>query len=216
MKYRRKQMAKINKVAKILEDSGAYKEGHFVLTSGRHSLQYVDKFMFLSHPKFVVEIIKMMKKRIKKSLIDYDVIVGPTQGGSILAYELARQTGRKYFIAERTEHGRVIKRGGEISEVTKFLIIDDIYTTGKSINETIAAVEEYGGDVSTIFVVIDRSNKGFRDKLEGGCLYTYKSRRPLFITVPSGIEYNRADMYWLYGMDLDDYDEKDCPVCGEK
>ncbi len=195
-------MAKINKVAKILEDSGAYKEGHFVLTSGRHSLQYVDKFMFLSRPKFVVEIAKMIKKRINKSSIDYDVIVGPTQGGSILAYELARQTGRKYFIAEKTVEGRVIKRGGEIREGTRFLIIDDIYTTGKSIDETIKAVEEFGGEVSTIFVIIDRSNKDFKDKLKEGCLYTYSG--------------TASWMYWLYGMDLEDFEEKDCPVCKGK
>lgn len=207
--------AKVKKIVKILEDSEACKEGHFVLNSGRHSLQYVDKFMFLTRPKFVVEIAKMIKKRIKKSLINYDVIVGPTQGGAILAYELARQTGRKYFIAEKTEEGMVIKRGADIREDTKFLIIDDIYTTGKSINETIKAVEDFGGDVSAIFVVINRSKKDFMKMSDGGCHYIYKSTRPSFITWPSMKELTRADMYWLYDMDLEDFEEKDCPVCNK-
>lgn len=205
--------ARAKKISKILEDSDACKEGHFILTSGRHSLQYVDKFMFLARPKFVVEIAKMVKKCIKKYGINYDVIVGPTQGGAILAYELARQTGRKYFIAEKTENGRAIKRGGEIREDTKFLIIDDIYTTGKSIKETIKAVEDFGGDVSTIFVVIDRSGKDRGGLFDRACLYTYESKRPFFVTVPSGRQYNSASMYWLYGMDLEDFDEKDCPYC---
>lgn len=210
--------AKIKKIFRILEDSGAYQEGHFVLTSGRHSLQYIDKFMFLTRPKLVVEIVKMVRKRIKKSWIDYDVIVGPTQGGSILAYELARQTGRKYFIAEKTEEGMAIKRGGTIREDTKFLIIDDIYTTGKSIKETIEAVEEFGGDVSAIFVVIDRSKKDSLGPLDeaGACLYTYKSKKPSFMTWPSMSEFAWANMYWLQSMDLEDFDKKDCPVCREE
>lgn len=203
------------KVQEILRTSGALLEGHFVLTSGKHSEYFVDKFMFLTHPKFVVELAKMIKKQIKKHKIEYDVIVGPTQGGAILAFELAKQTGGRYFIAEKAGNGRVIKRGGEIRENTKFLIIDDIFTTGKSIDETIEAVEDFGGDVSAIFIIINRGRKDFM-KIGGGHLYIYSSKSPNFITFPSAKGFGRANLYWLHSMDLESYEPEKCPFCKEK
>jgi len=85
------------------------------------------------------------------------VVAGPTTGGVILAFEVARQMGIRAAFAEKEGDNRIIKRGHSISHGDNVLIVDDIFTTGKSVREVIKAVEERGGEIVAIAVLVDRS-----------------------------------------------------------
>ena len=139
-------------------ESGALKEGHFLLASGRHSDKYLEKFDLLRNPVATSQALEPLAAL----LADWDiaVIVGPTTGGILLAFELARQLGLSAAYAERKGEGysgREIKRGTVFSPGSKVFIIDDILTTGGSVAETLNALGEHLVDVAGIAVLADRS-----------------------------------------------------------
>jgi orotate phosphoribosyltransferase len=141
---------------KILEEAGALLEGHFLLTSGLHSDKYIEKMRILENPALAAPFINRMKELSPET----DWFVGPTLGGAIIAFELARITGKRCAFAERSEHGRVLKREFAIKHTDKIVIVDDILTTGSSITETIKAIDK--GKILSVIVMIDRSS----DKIE--------------------------------------------------
>jgi len=136
---------------KLLEEAGALLEGHFLLTSGLHSDKYIEKMRILEDPELMEP---FFNKMIDLSP-DTDWFVGPTLGGAIIAFELARMTGRKSAFAERKETGRELKREFTIKSSDNIVIVDDILTTGSSIKETIKAVDK--GEIIAVVVMIDRS-----------------------------------------------------------
>lgn len=146
-------------VERIFEQAGAVLKGHFLLTSGLHSPVYWEKAKVIQYPKFTEQLCRMIADRFRKA--GATVVAGPTTPGIILAYEVARQLGVRGIFAERDESGpgRVFRRGFTIDPAEKVLIVDDILTTGGSINEVIAAVKKLGGDIVGIGVLIDRSVK---------------------------------------------------------
>jgi orotate phosphoribosyltransferase len=141
-----------------LREIGALKTGHFLLSSGRHSDVYLEKFDLLRNPRATEEVCRGFVERFAAENID--VVVGPTTGGVILAFETGRQLGVAAAYAERKSNGsagRVLRRGTTFSPGTRVLVIDDILTTGGSVRETLAALEPHAVDVIAVAVLVDRS-----------------------------------------------------------
>ncbi len=149
-------------LATILKRYGVLLDGHFLLASGRHSGQYFEKFRILEHPELCETFSRHVADRFREQGIT--VVCGPTTGGVIIAYEVARQLGCRCIIAERTGQGRSIGRGFRTADEDRILVVDDVMTTGGSIVETLAALEKMPGTVVGIGVFIDRS--GGRNRLK--------------------------------------------------
>ena len=146
------------RVLAMLRGAGALKQGHFLLASGRHSDQYVEKFDLLRHPRDTEAICRGFVDRFRDARID--VIVGPTTGGLILAFEVARQLDALAAYAERVEgggSGREFRRGTTFSPGARVLVVDDILTTGGSVRETLAALASHPVEVVAVGVLVDRS-----------------------------------------------------------
>jgi orotate phosphoribosyltransferase len=142
----------------ILRASGALKEGHFVLSSGRHSDQYIEKFDLLRQPRATSEVCCLIAERFQDH--DIDVVVGPTTGGVILAFEVGRQLGVAAAYAERSPNsdaGREFRRGTTFPPGSSVLVVDDILTTGGSLRETLDALAGHPIEVAGVAVLVDRS-----------------------------------------------------------
>lgn len=145
-------------LAKILDESGAVLKGHFKLTSGRHSDTYFEKFRVLEQPKVLNALCSAIANRFAGASID--LVAGPTTGGIIIAFEVARQMGLESRYVE-TENGvKTLRRGATIAPGAKVLIVDDVLTTGLSLRESVEAIERFGGKAAGIAVLINRS-EGF-------------------------------------------------------
>jgi len=149
----------------LFRASGAFREGHFQLKSGRHGDAYVEKFAVLSDPAATSELCGYWAARVRGGdgaapLVD--LVAGPTTGGVILAFETARQVGVRSIFAEeiRANDGttrREFRRGFTIAPGERVLLVDDILTTGGSLLAMIPAVEALGGDIVECAVLVDRS-----------------------------------------------------------
>jgi orotate phosphoribosyltransferase len=141
-----------------LRAAGALKEGHFLLSSGRHSDRYVEKFDLLRRPRETEAVCTGFAERFRDAGIG--TVVGPTTGGVILAFEVARQLGVLAAYAERSGEGkaaREIRRGTTFRPNERVLVVDDILTTGGSVRETLAALAPFGVEVVAVAVLVDRS-----------------------------------------------------------
>ena len=145
-------------VLETLRASGALKEGHFVLSSGRHSDQYIEKFDLLRQPNATSDACRLIADRFRD--LEIDVVAGPTTGGVIIAFEVARQLGVAAAYAERStnsESTREFRRGTTFSTGSRVLIVDDILTTGGSLRETLDALAAHPVDVAGVAILVDRS-----------------------------------------------------------
>jgi len=141
---------------RAFESAGAFLRGHFVYTSGRHGADYLEKFRILEDPRATTELAGMIAERFRS--LKPELVAGPTTGGIILAFEVARQLGVDAVYVERSEQGgRVLRRGFEIAPETRILVVDDVVTTGGSLLETQACIAEAGGVVIGIGVLADRT-----------------------------------------------------------
>jgi orotate phosphoribosyltransferase len=144
-----------DEIIKLFEESGALLTGHFKLTSGRHSDVYYEKFTLLKNPAICTQICKEMADRLRE--YKPQTIVGPTTGGIIIAYDVARYLEIESIYAEPGETGRIFKRGFSLDKGQRVAIVDDVLTTGRSINEVIDLVNSYGAEIVAISEFIDRS-----------------------------------------------------------
>jgi len=142
-------------VLDLFKRAGAYLQGHFLLTSGRHSDVYFEKFMLLAHPELLGELCTRLAEPYQGAGIQ--TVLGPTLGGAIIAYELARQLECRAVYAEEEEGHRVLRRGFVIEPGERVLLCDDILTTGRSVNEVIALAESCRADITGIALLLDRS-----------------------------------------------------------
>lgn len=177
-----------NEVLDLFERSGALLSGHFLLSSGRHSAAYFEKFYVLQHPEYLVRLGGMFTERFKELAIDR--VIGPTTGGMVIAYEVARQMGIPYFFAEPNEkgEGRVFGRNFSLKPKERILIVDDVLTTGRSLVEVLDLVQREGGEIMGVGVLLDRS---------GG-------------KVNLGRPYSA-----LATLDVVSFQPEDCPLCRE-
>jgi orotate phosphoribosyltransferase len=173
-------------VERIFSDAGAFREGHFVLASGKHSPRYLEKFQVLMWPRET--------ERLCAAIVEWgrrlgpETVAGPTTGGIILAHEVGRQLGTRAVYAERIEGapGREFRRGFQLARGERVLVVDDIMTTGGSVHETIAAVRASGAEVIGAAVLVDRS---------GGSAT---------LDVP---------LHALWSVDIPTYAPAECPLC---
>jgi orotate phosphoribosyltransferase len=149
----------MDNIEEMFVQAGAVLKGHFLLTSGRHSPVYWEKFRILQNPEFVTPLCSMIADHFRKQHID--LVAGPTTGGIILAFEVARQLGTRAIYAERAESGgRTFRRGQTISQGEHVLVVDDVLTGGGSIKDVITAVTSLRGNVVGVGVLVERSEKG--------------------------------------------------------
>ena len=142
----------------IFQKSGAIMNGHYLLTSGLHSPVYWEKFRVLQSPIYTEQLCRMIAAHFQDKNVQ--VVAGPTTGGIIIAYEVARQLGVRGIFAEREgANDRAFRRGFEIQPGERVLIVDDILTTGGSVNQVVSAVKQLGGNIIGIAVLVDRSEK---------------------------------------------------------
>jgi len=150
----------------LFRASGALRDGHFQLKSGRHADAYLEKFAVLSDPAVTSELCGFWAARFRGDAGEdgaprVDVVAGPTTGGVILAFETARQLGVRGIFAEEVRDAdgsshREFRRGFRIEPGERVLLVDDILTTGGSVLAMIPAVEAMGGEVVECAVLVDR------------------------------------------------------------
>jgi orotate phosphoribosyltransferase len=175
-------------VERVFRDSGALREGHFILASGRHSPLYLEKFQVLQHPVETERLCAAIAAWARS--LDIETVAGPTTGGLNLAHEVARQLGVRAIYAERRENGmgREFRRGFSLRSDERVLVVDDIMTTGGSVHETVDAVRSAGGHVAGAAVLVDRSG-GAAD-----------------VDVP---------VEALWRLDIPSYVSSECPLCAK-
>jgi len=141
----------------LFQRLGVVSTGHFVLSSGRHSDEYWEKFRLLEWPRVTEQLCNQIVQRYTSSEIE--AVVGPTTGGALLAQEVARQLDTRCLLAEQSSNGgRELRRGFVLHPSERVLIVDDVLTTGLSLRETLQTLEGYRPDIVGIEVLIDRSN----------------------------------------------------------
>lgn len=145
-------------VENIFRAAGAILEGHFQLASGLHSATYWEKFRVLQYPHYTEQLCSIIAQHFRNKGVE--VVTGPALGGIIVAFEVARQLGVRYIIAEREGEGRTFRRGFIITPGERVLIVDDVLTTGTSVLELIKAVRKLGGEPIGVGVLVDRSQGG--------------------------------------------------------
>ncbi|OGJ90892.1 MAG: orotate phosphoribosyltransferase [Candidatus Raymondbacteria bacterium RifOxyA12_full_50_37] len=166
--------------------SGALLNGHFLLTSGLHSPNYFQCAKVLQYPSHMTSLCSDIANKLGPSLMD--VIVGPAIGGIVVAQEVGRLLNKRTIFAERDQGEMTLRRGFEIAKGERVVIVEDVLTTGKSINEVCAVVEKQGGVLAGVAVIVDRS------------------RGTVTFPVP---------LHSLMAMDVVTYDANNCPLCQE-
>ena len=176
---------KREQIIRMLEDAGAMRTGHFELSSGRHSANYVQCALILQHPKHAEALGHALADLFKDLTIS--AVVAPAMGGIIIGHEVARALGVRSLFVERDSSGHMtLRRGFELKPGERVLVVEDVWTTGGSTRETIGVVEQASGLVVAAGAIIDRS---------GG-------RLELNVTARALLE-----------LDVPSYEPADCPLC---
>ena len=145
-----------NEVLDIFKNTGALKEGHFILTSGYHSPHYFQCALVLQYPEYNT----LFSNEIAKHFVDdeINVVISPAIGGIVLGTEVGRILDKRTIFAERSEGKMILRRGFSIEPGEKVLICEDVTTTGGSVFELIDIIRESGANVAGVGCIIDRSN----------------------------------------------------------
>ena len=173
-----------DEVLQIFKDSGALLQGHFKLASGLHSDTYFEKFQVLQYPWYVEKLCAEIASRFKKDGIQ--LVLGPTTGGVLLAYEVGKHLGTRGIFAEKGDGGRVLKRGFKINSGERVLVVDDVLTTGGSVWDTIEVLKKEGGTLVGVGLLVDRTG--------GEIDFSVKTES-------------------LLSLKVDKYEPSECPLC---
>jgi len=144
---------------KILKETNALLEGHFILSSGLHSKQYVQCAKLLSNPKQAKSICSSLCEKINNNFNKIDIVLSPAIGGIVIGYEVGRQLEVRTIFAERSGGKLKLRRGFEIPENSNVLVVEDVITTGKSALECSQLIEINNSKLVGFACIIDRSNK---------------------------------------------------------
>lgn len=140
-----------------MREVGALLEGHFKLSSGRHSDRYFQCARLLQYPGLATDVGRLLAEQFNE--LEIDVVVSPAVGGVLLGHEVARGLGRRHVFAERKEGGFTIRRGFEVEKGERVLLVDDVLTRGTSFGEMVALIESLEAEVSGLGVIVDRREK---------------------------------------------------------
>ena len=143
---------------KILRETNALIEGHFILSSGFHTNQYIQCAQLLSVPQKSMLICKSLSEKISKKINKIDIILSPAIGGIVVGYEIGRQLNIKTIFAERLDNNLTLRRGFTIPKKSNVLIVEDVITTGKSALECHEIVKENKANLVGYACIIDRSD----------------------------------------------------------
>lgn len=173
-------------ILKIFLETDALLEGHFLLTSGRHSNQYFQCAKVLQYPNYTSEVCSVLADYFRN--YEIDTVIAPAMGGIIVGYEVARQLGKRSIFTERENNQMTLRRGFSLKENEKVLVCEDVVTTGGSVFEVIEIVKSFNAIVIGIASIVDRSN----GKVDFG--YPFKSALQLEVV---------------------SYLPEECPICKE-
>ena len=157
----------MDKTLYLLRESGAMLEGHFLLSSGRHSDKYFQCARLLQYPDKAKDALEQCAQKIKTDIkngkLKVDVVAGPAMGGIIAAYEMARQLNLPTIFTERDDKGKMTLRRFELEQGQNVLIMEDVVTTGKSYLECASALEQRGAVISALACIVDRRAQDAKD-----------------------------------------------------
>ena len=151
-------MLSLEESLKILKETNALIEGHFILSSGLHSSKYVQCAQLMSKPHKANKICISLAEKIKKEFIDFDLILSPAMGGVVIGYEIGKLLKKETIFSERIDNIFHLRRDFKIKKNSKVLIMEDVITTGKSSLECSKLVEFNSGVIVGYACIIDRSN----------------------------------------------------------
>ena len=140
----------------IFRKTGALMEGHFVLTSGRHSRSYFQCAKVLQYPQYLNLFSKIISDHFKT--FDVNTVISPAVGGIVIGTRVGGDLDKRTIFAERENGEMVLRRGFSILPGEKVLVVEDVITTGGSVKEVMQVVEELGGQVVGVGIIVDRSN----------------------------------------------------------
>jgi len=170
----------------LLKKTGVIMEGHFLLTSGRHSGRFLQCSQLLQYPEHAEQVCRLMAEPFKDEKID--TVIGPAMGGVILSYETARSLGARALFAERAEGKMALRRGFRVGARERVLVVEDAVTTGGSVRKVMDLLKELGADLAGVSIMIDRTS----GKLDFG-----------------------APMKALLSMEIESFAPEECPLCRE-
>ena len=150
-------MLSLKESLKILKETNALLEGHFILSSGLHSSQYVQCAQLLSKPEKAVKICESLANKIKNEFDNFDLILAPAMGGIVIGYEIGRLLGKETIFSERVNGIFKLRRDFVIKKDSKVLIIEDVITTGKSSIECSKIVSDANAKIVGYACIINRS-----------------------------------------------------------
>jgi orotate phosphoribosyltransferase len=139
------------------EMSGAIQQGHFILSSGLHSPTFLQKMLVFQYPARTERLCRALAKKLAEEFGNIDVVVSPAMGGIIPGYETARWLGARAIFVEKENNVFKLRRGFTISRDAKIVIIEDVVTTGKSVNDCIKALTDHINNIVGIGCLIDRT-----------------------------------------------------------
>ncbi|HKE36422.1 MAG TPA: orotate phosphoribosyltransferase [Candidatus Baltobacteraceae bacterium] len=148
-----------NALLDALAERGALLEGHFRLSSGRHSNRFVQKFRILEEPKLVEPIARSIADAFRE--MKPTVVVSAAVGGIVLGYEVARQLGTKAIFVEKEKGAPTLRRGFELGPDDRALVVEDVVTTGLSVREVMDVVRQTGAQVAGVGIIVMRAPADF-------------------------------------------------------
>jgi orotate phosphoribosyltransferase len=174
-----------DRVMEILKQAGVLLEGHFKLTSGRHSNKYLQCAKIFRNTKYSEELCAALAEQYKNDGVQ--VVIGPAMGAVQMAYEVSRPLKCENFFTERDENGKMaLRRGFVVEPGEKVLVVEDVVTTGGSVREVIELVKAAGGEVVGVGSIVDRT---------GG-------------KIDFGVPFKA-----VISLDVESWEPDDCPLC---
>ena len=152
-------MLSLEESLKILKETNALIEGHFILSSGLHSAKYVQCAQLMSKPDKATKLCKSLSEKINNEFENFDIILSPAMGGIIVGFEIGRLLNKETIFSERVNGEFKLRRDFNLKKNQKVLIIEDVITTGKSSLECSKLVTDNGAEIIGYACIIDRSNK---------------------------------------------------------
>jgi len=171
-----------------LEACGALKRGHFLLSSGLHSPAYVQCALLLAEPRRARAAGEAIAADLAARSVEVDSVLSPALGGVVIGHEVAAALGVPFRFVEREGGGMALRRGFALAPGERFVVVEDVVTTGKSTLESAAVGEAAGGRLVAAAAILDRS--GGRSRFE----------------VPFAA---------LLSLDLPTWAAETCPLCAE-